>query len=411
MAVSTKAVMNNLAAMSNVKLFNALRDKNPSFASITSKATSELFTERGFEMLKTTNLDVINKFTELSLRVAFQLMSVSHAKNPLEESGLVQVYSTPNGGYIQRMAVNTIKPVSPAYKDLKNGDDISPFIVRKPTASERFAMKNFDYQSFITIQDYQLKEAWINTNGMGQYLAGVMEGLQNGYVIQEYANTMEAINAAINSTNFPLQDTQKIVCTFADKDNPTNDELTTFILAMKDLASAMKLSAQTGAYNAGKFKSTIDPSDMVVFIRPGIKNKISVNLMTGAFNPENLSIPFEVREIPNFGGLIPYKDAEFTTRLYPAYDAKTGEQIGFAESEGQTVASVSEDEVFYKDPNEDVIAMVAQKGLIFKTVQNPYSVAPIYNPRGLYTNYWANCPNNGINFDHFYNMVIIKSKE
>ena len=47
-------------------------------------------------------------------------------------------------------------------------------------------------------------------------------------------------------------------------------------------------------------------------------------------------------------------------------------------------------------------------GIIQVLAQNGYEVTPIYNPRGLYTNYWANRPNNGINWDPLYNMVVFR---
>lgn len=42
---------------------------------------------------------------------------------------------------------------------------------------------------------------------------------------------------------------------------------------------------------------------------------------------------------------------------------------------------------------------------MFHTNANPYKVNTIYNPRGLYMNYWASSPNNGVHVDHLYTMV------
>ena len=69
--------------------------------------------------------------------------------------------------------------------------------------------------------------------------------------------------------------------------------------------------------------------------------------------------------------------------------------------------TVQEDAVFWKDPNADVIAVLADKGAVFTQMQGQYSVEPIRNPRGKYTNYWASLAgDNGIYTDYNYNWVV-----
>lgn len=398
----------DLAKVSNVEFWNMARKASPSFASHTAKGTSELFTEKGFEALNRTDASAINEYIEISLRVAFQMLNVSKAKNPLEGSGLVQRYATPNGGFTQRMAVDSIKPITPGFKGIKDGDIRSPFLTRKPKTTERFFAQNFDYQNTITLQPYQIKTIFIEDNGVGIWTAGVMEGLRNGYTVQEYENTLEALNKAINSDRYPLQDTQAISLTSWTGEG-TADELKAFILTVKNLASAMDVVPQTTAYNAAKFNTAINVEDHVLLVRPGLKNRIQVELEVGAFNPDRLTLPFEIQEVANFGGLEAYKEADYETKLYPVYD-ELGAQIGWSEQEGQTGeenVTVEEGEQFYKDPNEQAIAVLAQKGLIFTNEQNPYEVSPIYNPRTMTTHYWANRPNNAINVDPYFDLVLI----
>lgn len=396
----------DITGVSNLEMWDLARRVSPSFASHTAKGTADLFTEKGFEALQRSDVNAINEYFQISLRVGFQSLLVSRAKNPLEGSGLVEHYDTPNGGYVQRMAVSSIKPVTPAFKGLKNGDSVDPFIVRKPEANERFFQQNFDYQSFITMQDFNVKQIFVSEFGMSQFVAGIMAGLQNGYTVQEFENTLEALNKAINSEKYPLQDTQVVNLKAWDKD-PTAEELEDFILTTKNLVSNMTSLPQTSAFNAGKFSTAIDTSDLVMLIRPDIKNEVAVKVIKGAYNADTLAIPIDQQEVNNFGGLIPYKEADYQTRLYPVYD-KNGEQIGWNEAEGETQVTVQEGEEYYKDPNEDIVAVIAQKGLIFENTQNPYQVIPIQNPRGLYTNYWASSPNNAICVDPYYTMVVIR---
>ena len=418
----------DIAGITNSQFWALARAKNPNFKSHTSKITSEIFTDKGFEAVARDDIGIINEFFEISLRVAFQKCDISRAKNPLAEIGLVEIYNTPSGGFTQRIAINSLKPISPKFKGLQNGMSVDPYVVRKSSSKERFFGKNFDYQSLVTNQDYQVKEILLNENGMGQFIAGIMEGLANGYIIQEYVNTKEAINAALNSDKFPLRDGQKLAVGSWTDAGATSSDLESFILTIKDLATAMKTQAQTGMYNANGFETYVDPSDYVVLMRPGIKNRIQLELEVGAFNPDRLTLPFDSEEISDFGGLVPKGDNDET--LQPVFDS-FGSVVGYVDALATinapafwdaanerwlvniTIGGATADTTFpaepttWSDPNAEVLAIVCQKGLIFENKQNPYSVRPRYNPAGLYTNYWASSPNNSINVDPNYNMVVI----
>lgn len=426
-----------LTGVTNAQLWDLARKASPQFKSHTAKATADLFTEKGFEALTRNDINVINEFFELSLRVGFQMLTTSRAKNPLEATGLVQIYDTPNGGFVQRIAVGSIKPVSPAFKGLedyaKGGSSVDPYIVRKPESSERFFGQNFDYQSFITVQDYQVKTIFISEYGMGAYVAGIMEGLRNGYTIQEYENTMECLSKALNSTTYPLQDSQVVnVDSWGSGTGGAVAEadLLSLVKNIKDISTAMDVAPQTSAFNAAKFPTLVDKSDLVLLMRAGIKTEMELKVELGAFNPDRISLPFEVKEVENFGGLIP-QDSN-NADLQPVYD-KLGEVRGYIAKANVTVngpcfwdaannrwlvnitsGGATADTTFpaepdhWADPNSDVLAVLIQKGAIFENSQNPYVVRPIQNPRGLYTNYWASRPNNAINFDYYYTVVVFR---
>lgn len=396
----------DISGVSNSTLWALARKASPKFRSHTAEATADLFTEKGFEALKLSDIGAINEFFEISLRVAFQMVTVARAKNIFEGSGLLQVYDTPNGGYVQRMSMETIKPVSPAFKGLQDLGSVDPFIVRKPKSKERFFPQNFDFQSFVTIQDFQVKTIFVSEYGMGQFLAGIMQTLQNGYTVQESLNVKEAINKALNSDEYVLQDTQVVRVSSWTEAAPTASELGDMILGIKNIFSNMASVEQTSAYNAGRFASAYEASDHVILMRAGIKNRIALELELGAFNPDRLSLPAEITEVDNFGGMIPYyiDDNEERHFLTPKYN-EIGEEIGYEYSDDTETYTVSP--TGWLDPNEDVLAIIAQKGLVFENRQNPYEVSPIYNPRGLYTNYWASSPNNSIVVDPYYNLIAI----
>lgn len=424
--------LSSLTGITNAQLWDLARKASPTFKSHTAKATAETFTEKGFEALTRSNINVINEFFELSLRVGFQMLNVSKARNPLAATGLVQTYDTPNGGFVQRIAVNSIKPVSPRFKGLEDGQSVDPYTVRKPESSERFFPMNFDYQSFITIQDYQVKTIFISEYGMGAYVAGIMEGLRNGYTIQEFENTLECLNKALNSVTYPLKDTQIVdLDTWGSGTGGvvSGEDLIGLIKNIKDITTAMETTPQSGAFNAAGFETVVDPSDLVLLMRAGLKTEIDLKLEVGAFNPDRLSLPYEIKELQDFGGLKPYVTIEsvktYVTECYDSNGTEVGYVVGtpdgaaYKKANGKWYVKVStvetecymDKDVSWEDPNENILAILIQKGAIFENAQNPYVVRPAVNPAGLYTNYWASRPNNGINFDYFYTMVVFRKPQ
>ena len=366
-------------AVSNTDLWNAVRKVNPSFAAHTAEGTADLFTERGWTSITQAGMNTINEFWNLAMPFFLNIVNISHAKDPLADSGVGEYFDTPYGEYVQRMAVNSVKPITPAYRDLKDGDSPDPFVVRKPKASNRFFPRNFDYASLITMPDeWEQKRIFISEYGMSEFLAGVFEGLENGYVLQKYLNKKEAINAAINNPN--LKDSQTVDVSLSDE--PTVDEMVNYQMQVANIIELMTTSAQTGGFNSEGFASTQDKSRLKLLVRPGYKNRLAMMVARGSYNAETLNLDVDIVVVPDFGGLIPYKEAAYTTQLYPVYSS-LGEQIGWNEAEGQTTVTVALGDEFYKDPNADVVAVLADKGFIAEFRQNPYRVEPIRNPRGL----------------------------
>lgn len=419
--------LQNIAKITNTQFWDMARRFSPTFKSHTAEGTKMRFDEAGFEQITLEGTNVLNEFFEISMRVSLQMINESRARNPFVDKGLVQVYGQGLGAFAQRMAVHSIKPITPGYLNLKDGDSRDPFIVRKPEIEERFFKMAYNFQSLISLQDYQVRTMFVNEYGVGELISAILVALQNGYTIQEYENIKECMNAAINSSQNPLKASQIQNIGEFDDDEPTSAQLTTMLLRIKNVATSLEVVPQTNAYNALGFESVVDPSDMVLVLRSGIKSAIDVGLMVGAFNPEYLSLPFEIVETQDFGG-ISYEING--TALYPVYDA-LGTERGLAEASqkdyeaykaetgvnaGKWVIKVNDTEVVLLqpeddgvdaiDPNANVLGMLMQKGAIFETSQNPYEVTPIYNPRGMYQNYWANRPNNGINYDALYNVIL-----
>lgn len=423
--------ISSIAGISNAQIWNLARKLDPAFASHTSDATADMFTEKGFEAISRANATAINEFFGVSMRIAFQMLNVARAKNPLSDSGLVEVFDTPNGGYVQRMALGAVKPVSPKYRGLTDGGTVDPFVVRKPDLKERFYEQNFDFQNLITHQNFNAKTIFTNEYGMGQLLAGIMQSLQASYTKQEYYNTLECLNAALNSTATPLQASQVVRVSSWTAAGRTTAELTEFIKIVKNILRDIEASASSSKYNAAAFDDVVDTSDLLLLVRPDILTDIDA---MNALNRPELGLDIKVRAVNNFGGMIPYSINESTgaadTALQPIYDS-LGVAVAYVDgsvtvngpahySNGKWIVNVTsgsttadtnqtlvDSEITWVDPNAEVLGVIAQKGVIFENAQNPYTVEPIRNPRGMYDNYWANRPGTAIVYDSYRDLVAI----
>lgn len=414
-----------MATTSNVDLWNLVRAKYPNFASHTSKGTADMFTERGFEALKSDDPSVLDDFFSLSVKVWTNFVDEDAAKDDLEAAGFGEAYAVPYGSIIQRMSVEPVMPVSPAYKGLVNGSSPDPYIVYKPEVSERFFKSNFDYQSLITMpDDYTYKVIFTTDGGMATYLqAQIMRALEAGYIAQKYDNKLQALNAYLNSEKMPLQDSQKYEWD-ATAGAETNAQLSEFVLLVKNIVEAMTMGPYSSAYNSMKHANVQDKNRLKMLIRPGYINRLTSMLMANTYHDERVNLPIDAITVPNFGGLVPYEDEEHTKQLYPVYDT-LGHMVAYSTeqnatptfaADGHTVTGVSagtlvkRDAAHYFDPNSDIVAIIADKGLIFEGRQNPYEIEPIRNPRGRYSNMWASSPNNTVAVDALYNAVTITLK-
>lgn len=398
-------------AVKNSTLFELARKYNPEFASHTSKITAGRL-DLGWEANKNfaTNPQPINEWFSIVMTWALQKVSIAEVRDVLMDAGLVEAFDTPFGNAIERIAINQIKSVSPKFRGLNNGDSVDMFVVRKPDMEARFFTQNFDFQNFISLQEYQIKLILQNEFGMEQVTGGIVAQLENSFKTQRYLNTLEALNAGINSTDFPLKDTQVVEMDSWGSGTGgavTDAELLNFIQAVKKMAYALSITPSTKAYNAAGFDTAVDPDEFVLLVRPDILVDIQTKLRVGAYNPEDLALPFKVQAVENFGGMTPtYVVNDTSYPVFPAYDS-LGSVAGWSLEDGGSVnPDLHDDMITWVDGNSDVIAVLAQKGLIFTTMQNGIQqVVTPYNARGAYQNIFYNVIGAGVHYDYFYDCI------
>lgn len=445
--VPIRKALKVLANTSNATLFEEAVKNSPKVASYMAEGTQARLTKDGVEAL--TNVPGgLDEFYGTLLRVVFNKIDVARAVNGFEETGALEEWATPYGEYNQRMAVADVAPISPQYRGLVNGQSVDQYIVRIPELSERFIPLNYDYQNLITTKRVDAKRILLEEGQVGRVLAGIIEGMETGRVIQENLNVKYALNQGLNSTAHPLRDTQKYKVSWAsDLDDVTDAQLTGLLVALSDIFGTMFAvdNPATGMFNAAGFKTRVEKNQYVLFMRTGIKNRINKKVLAGAFNPNYLNLDIDrVYDINDFGGMTAYAEADYTTQLYPIFkplgdksgyfidatnaatavsagtlkenkatDPNSQEVvIGYTLASATTAASsiagaVAEDSVYWKDGNANLIALIIQRGTLGKFTQNPLEVMPVPNYAGMYMNYWANQPNNGIYFDYWYNVIAI----
>ena len=395
------------SGVKNSEIFKLAQAYSPQFKAYTANVTATNL-DLGWEANKTIDPEVVNEWFKVSMKIILQKVDIATVKNPIEGYGIVENYQTEWGNMVQRLAISGMKPVDPKFHGLQDGQSVDHYIVRKPKVEERFFSQNFDFQNFFTLQDFQIKQILQSEFGMDQITSGIVAQMENSYQKQRYLNELEALSAGINSTDFPLQTNQVLEMGSWTDAGVTDAELLGFIQSIKNLVANMTLSPSTSAYNAGKFETAINTDDLVLLVRPEILTAIQTRLMVGAFNKEDLTLPVEVKPILNFGGLRPYFGDTDDYPMYPHYNS-LGETDGWALTEGgEKEKELDDPAIRYADTNENVLAVLIQKGTLFTTEQNGVQMLPTpVNARGVYTNYFFNVINAGVHFDYFYNVVVV----
>lgn len=403
-----------MAKLTNAQFLTAVSKVAPEFKEMAAKNSRDVFTEAGFQALQ--NLpgteDAVTRFYNIALMVGLQTVEHAKFKDVLASMNILERLQMSMGAYKQENHVQRIKNVNPAFlgkdgKGLKNGDSVDPYVVRKPVIDQDYYGLNWNYQNWFTLQDFDLRLGWITPgDGVQSIVSAIYEMVDLDRMETEYSKFFEVLNGAINSTQHPLADTQQIKLD-SWSENPTDDEVEALIRVLKNIVEVFDSMPSVDIYNAGKYPNGADASDMTMLVRLGTKSRIDT-LMAYVFGPEYLQFPIKVKAVPNFGGIKHYaaSDTSFTTELIPVTD-KDGVYTGYYSADGTEAGQIAAADTVEVDPNKDIIAVIAQKGVIFELIQNEMRVRPIINPRGEYQNTFFNQMNNGINYNHNKNLITI----
>ena len=347
--------------------------------------------------------ELANKFLEISMAWYDKEMFVEDAIDILEEQGFGEKESMQYAGMMRNLYVKVSNPVDPKYKNLQNGTAPSPYMVRKPEITEIFYTFNSDYQNYITVQNVEMKTAFASAYGVSELIAKVMEGLRNKFVEWVYNKKLETLNLLVNDEN--LKDSQKIE---VPMNSYSNAELQNLSNVLDNAISALTLTAN-GAFNMKGWKQRERKENLRLLIRPLIDNAAKNYVLPYAFNDVILKNDVKKVYVENFGGLIPQVDIEGTlTTVEPIYDSENRNTDTFKVEGSETVYTL--DDIVWLDPNEDIIAVLADKDIMKVIEQEGYIVEGAYNQATRATTFWASEANIGFIYDRYKNVIIIKKK-
>lgn len=385
-----------------------------------AKLTDEIFTANGFQELVDNDYQLLEDFFGLSIRVVLNKILEANPRIPEYYSAIVEEFATEEGGILQRINTTIPRPTSPAYRNLQNGSWVNDYKIRKPKASERFYRQNFDFATWITIQEINLRKIFLSESGIAEFVGSITRGLEKSYYIAKFEMMKKVLHGAITSTQTPLQDTQKINATGDNtalanitSNTPVDVQLAwkQFVFVLEELKDIMNSNPLLNSYNASKFENGVDPSEMVLLIRHSVYNWVKKNMGfisggTGLLEKMESSLPFKIRVVEDFGDAQRVLASNHTTVLKEVYD-EDGTPLGWNETGGtgteSDVLPPEDIDVVFSD--EDTFAVLIQRGAIFSTRMNPFTIRAKESYRGMYINYIANCPNGAFNYDSNYNLI------
>lgn len=423
-----------LGRLTNAEIYEVAQAKSATFDSLTAKISRDEYLTTG----KIGGVDfatvaqITNEFLKTAISWSLNEVRGRRVKNALEAGEVGIRFYDEYAGAKQIMFGKARKPVNPQFLGLKDGDSLDQDEVRKPEVYDRFYVKNLNYSNWITIQPTMMKDAFNGPQGYGfsDLISAILADLQGRYAKEAYLAEKEVINYAINNnvTNDKLQASQIVEVEFADADAPTEAEMLNLINTVKDVRDAITVE-DTGAFNALGWEDLQEPENLRFIARPSYINKMETALYTKLNNKEDAETGIRMVKINNFGGLVP-QDAN-NGNLQMVY-GKNGDVMGYIDANatvngpaefknGQwvvniTSAGVTADTTFptepdhWNDPNSDVIGIICDYRFLEIDESNPYILRVHQNDRGLYDNYFAHKPGDGIHYRSDRNFVVIKKK-
>lgn len=325
----------------NVQFFNAVRaamleDTTLTWAGRVPEASKENFAKIGLLLTNPANGQMFNEWLSTMLnRIGMTLFRRPKTRNRLSRffTGTMEW-----GEFIQETAADL--PHAETYLEGKPLNEVpacepNPFCKVETKTVTHWHERNRKEYYQRTIWPNQLKPAFTGAAGFNTLLDIIISSIYDANAADTYIWTKRVLYEYVSQTTLPLKPTQ-IITTPAVTDN---DSALALIAVLKKAALDMALNSQ--AYNPAGVVQYTDPSDMVLFIKQDMLPFIQTYTLPGVYHDDYLTSALT--------GYIPLDD--------------------------------------FGDPDSAIIAALVDKDF-FMIYQNLQEFTSIYNPKGLYWNYW-----------------------
>ena len=409
--------------MTNQQIYEYIKG-TPTFERWLPKITVDVFTAEGYSEFSANALPELTEFFGLLVQVSLNKIKDVNVRKTNFYNEVVEEYSQANGGITQRIYNEIPKPISPQSFNLQEGSWINDYVIRKPAQSQAFWKQNFFYANLITIKEEELQKAFLNPNGIAEFVQMKQAGLQKSYYIAKSKLAREVLAGAIkgDGTTAPALKASQIFngdtnedLVGIDSDTPMEAQTAwkEFINILDNIKGIMETSETTGAFNADSFEDGAYPDEHVLLVRFDIYNLIKkyeglLGAGTGYLDNILDKIPFKVVLVDGLGHVQYVLKSDHTTILKPVYMDNTFQyQIGWSETGGVGALTdcVPEEDIDCIDSDPDTFACLVQKGIIFTMEQSPYKVRVKQSFLGEYYNLIATQPNGQVSYDSHYNLV------
>lgn len=310
------------------------------------KATLDISNLRAFGSVIINDKDLQNEFVSALInRIGNVIVSSKLYENPWAflKRGVLEL-----GEVIEDIFVDLAHPKG--YDPKKAEDDV--FKRHLPDVKSAFYRMNYQYYYPTTIEQNELKLAFLSWSGVSKMISDAVQALYNGANYDEYICTKYMlVQGIIQGLFYP------VTIPAVTKDNM--DDIVTTVRA-----TTSKLTFMKKKYNRANVNTYTDFSDGYIFVDSDFEASMDVNVLAANFHMEKADFLSQRVLVDGFGDL----DTERLTELF-------GDKPGFSLPDEETLNALSKIPLIYIDKDAFVI------------YDNLLEMADIYNQRGMYYNY------------------------
>lgn len=230
----------------------------------------------------------------------------------------------------------------------------NPFCKTKPEGQTQWHRRNMEVRYPMTIFRSTLKKAFSTAGGFTTLVEQIIQSMYSAATADEYIWTKQLFSEYIINPKRSLQPNQVVRLNAPITDRESAED---YIIEMKSVIEDLSFNSRD--FNPSALPTWNEAGDLALFVRRGVLPIIDVKSLSAAFNQARLYVDVPVVVVDDFG--------ENTVDFDPA---------------GATVGPNN-----ILDEGESVVAMLVDRKW-FMIYDNLREFHSIFNPRGLYWNYF-----------------------